>query len=352
MKFLHTADLHLDYSQYGLDERRKDFYRCFRDICDTAISQKVDAIVLAGDLLDNKGPGGTSVYTLQQAVNKAKEAGIVVMGIVGNHDTCDDWLHLCGIHNLDTQGGITVKGIRFDGLGFKAPTKFKSTLEEDRETRASDVFVMHQMVREASISTVPIVLEELSPLFEAMGVQYVAMGDVHQKQTWKFGNVTFAYPGSPERKSSDDSGDKTVNIVDITKGEPGKLIVSQVSTSARPIEVIDISDVDDIDKWIKHKFENNPLIYVKYPGALLEQAKNLVNMLSSKGLLVRPQLKNKIISDIEAPDVTELQTGDTTGILKAVLESYFNPDGCEYQLILSLIGGMDPVDTVEGFLED
>ena len=50
MKFIHAADLHLGYRQYGLAERFNDFSRVFRHIVDQAIEQQVDFVLLAGDL--------------------------------------------------------------------------------------------------------------------------------------------------------------------------------------------------------------------------------------------------------------------------------------------------------------
>ncbi len=51
-RILHTADTHLGYRQYGLEERREDFSRAFQQIIEIAISEKADALVHAGDLFD------------------------------------------------------------------------------------------------------------------------------------------------------------------------------------------------------------------------------------------------------------------------------------------------------------
>ncbi len=48
MRFMHVADVHLGYQQYGLKERFNDFSRVFLHLVDEAIAQQVDFIMLAG----------------------------------------------------------------------------------------------------------------------------------------------------------------------------------------------------------------------------------------------------------------------------------------------------------------
>lgn len=49
MSFLHIADIHLGYQQYGLSERFSDFSRAFLHLVDTAVARRVDFVLLAGD---------------------------------------------------------------------------------------------------------------------------------------------------------------------------------------------------------------------------------------------------------------------------------------------------------------
>ncbi|MHA1192331.1 MAG: metallophosphoesterase [Promethearchaeota archaeon] len=54
IKFIHVSDLHLGKRQYNLTERYKDYFRAFQWILDLAISEKVDFLLVSGDLFDNK----------------------------------------------------------------------------------------------------------------------------------------------------------------------------------------------------------------------------------------------------------------------------------------------------------
>ena len=50
MRFMHIADIHLGYQQYGLTERFNDFGRMFLHLVDVALAEKVNFVLLAGDL--------------------------------------------------------------------------------------------------------------------------------------------------------------------------------------------------------------------------------------------------------------------------------------------------------------
>ncbi|MBN1260726.1 MAG: AAA family ATPase, partial [Anaerolineae bacterium] len=54
MHFLHIADIHLGYQQYGLSERFNDFSHAFLHLIDEALARQVDFVLLAGDLFEKR----------------------------------------------------------------------------------------------------------------------------------------------------------------------------------------------------------------------------------------------------------------------------------------------------------
>jgi len=88
LKFIHMADVHLGYRQYGCEERAIDFAQAFLDVINFAVDKKVDFILIAGDLFHKKSE--VDPLTLAQAtkaLEKAKKAGIPVIAVEGNHDS-------------------------------------------------------------------------------------------------------------------------------------------------------------------------------------------------------------------------------------------------------------------------
>lgn len=84
--FVHTADNHLGYEQYGVKERYNDFARAFFAVVDDAIARRVDLFVVAGDLFNKRAIDAQTLMQAQEALQRLKAAGIAVVAIEGNHD--------------------------------------------------------------------------------------------------------------------------------------------------------------------------------------------------------------------------------------------------------------------------
>ena len=88
MRFLHIADVHLGYKQYGSEERLRDFAQAFKDAVKYGVEKKVDFIIIAGDLFHKKSE--VDPLTLTQATKVLeipKKAEIPVIAVEGNHDS-------------------------------------------------------------------------------------------------------------------------------------------------------------------------------------------------------------------------------------------------------------------------
>lgn len=84
--FIHIADTHLGYEQYGVRERFNDFSRAFWDIMDEAADREVDFVVIAGDLFNKRAIDAQTLIHAIEGLKKLKEKGIPVLAIEGNHD--------------------------------------------------------------------------------------------------------------------------------------------------------------------------------------------------------------------------------------------------------------------------
>jgi len=84
MKFAHIADCHL--GGWPQPQLRELNFKCFQEVVRRCISEKVDFILIAGDLFDSPYP---PIDTLKEAFDefrKIKEAKIPVFLIAGSHD--------------------------------------------------------------------------------------------------------------------------------------------------------------------------------------------------------------------------------------------------------------------------
>ncbi len=94
MRFLHAADLHLDSPLRGLDryegapidEVRSATRHAFENLIAAALRERVDLVVIAGDLYDGDWPDHNTGLFFIKGVTQLAEEGIPVAIVRGNHD--------------------------------------------------------------------------------------------------------------------------------------------------------------------------------------------------------------------------------------------------------------------------
>ncbi|HEX5572589.1 MAG TPA: metallophosphoesterase, partial [Ktedonobacterales bacterium] len=84
--FVHTADNHLGYEQYGSRERFDDFAKAFEAVVKDAIARHADFFVVSGDLFNKRAIDALTLIQAHGALKLLAEAGIPAIGIEGNHD--------------------------------------------------------------------------------------------------------------------------------------------------------------------------------------------------------------------------------------------------------------------------
>lgn len=109
IKFIHAADLHLDSPMVGLKdlpdfifERLKEStFRSFMKLIDVAISEKVDFVIIAGDLYDASDRSIKAQNILREQMLRLHKAGIRAFIVHGNHDHLGgEWIKLTMPENV------------------------------------------------------------------------------------------------------------------------------------------------------------------------------------------------------------------------------------------------------------
>ncbi len=112
MKFLHTADLHIGKSIYEFN-MLEDQRHILQEILQIAKAEKVDAILLAGDIYDRSVPSTEAVQLLEWFLMEALKIAPVFM-ISGNHDSAERLSFGSGLfekNGLYIVGGRDVKEV-------------------------------------------------------------------------------------------------------------------------------------------------------------------------------------------------------------------------------------------------
>ncbi len=93
VKILHFADAHIDLANFGrhdpqtnLPLRTLDFLRSLDEIVNTAIEERVDLVLFAGDAFKDRNPSPTFQREWGKRMMRLSRAGIPTLLLVGNHD--------------------------------------------------------------------------------------------------------------------------------------------------------------------------------------------------------------------------------------------------------------------------
>ena len=251
MRLLHTSDWHL-----GRSLHREDLLpaqRAFLDhLVDTARAERVDAVLVAGDVYDRAVPGLGAVELFDHALHRLAELAVPVVLISGNHDSARRLgiaarlIERAGVHLrtetarcqepvllADAHGPVAVYGVPYLEPALAAaelgaeraghPAVLGAALDRIRADLATrppgtrSVVLAHAFVvggqtsdseRDIAVGGVPSV-----PASVFDGVHYAALGHLHGCQTI---NERLRYSGSPLAYSfSEAEHRKTMWLVDL-----------------------------------------------------------------------------------------------------------------------------------------
>lgn len=210
-KFLHMADCHLGYRQYNLGDRFNDFGRAFHQVIDVAIAEKVNFVLLAGDLFHKRALDALTLNQAVSALERLRNAQIPCIAVEGNHEHAyfDDyigWMEFLNIRQLIvlldapfTEGKPTlkvykrpkgsyiepVKGLRVHGLRYLGAGAAKgiegyaaAMAELPKEEVEFNIFMTHAGIEGEVDGMSGLSMREWSCLREH--ADYVALGHIHK----------------------------------------------------------------------------------------------------------------------------------------------------------------------------
>ena len=258
MRFLHLSDLHLGkrVNEFSMLE---DQAYILKEILNIIDEQKVEAVLIAGDVYDKVIPSAEAVRLLDDFLTRIAARELPVFLISGNHDSAERvafgsrlmssrQIYLSPVFESDVEP-ITISDrygeINIYMLPFVKPSLVKRVYPEEEiityqdavnaavqhmqiDTDKRNILLAHQFVTGAARCD----SEELSvgglddvdaSIFD--GFDYVALGHLHGPQ--KIGKETVRYSGTPLKYSFSEANQKKAAVI-VDVEEKGKINIQQI----------------------------------------------------------------------------------------------------------------------------
>lgn len=344
LRLLHTADVHLgarhaDLGEQAVAQRERQF-AAFKATIDLALAEKVDVVLIAGDLFDSNSQPKRSVERVAAELKRLAENKIRTVIIPGTHDVYDR-SSVYRAHDLvamaSAVGGedlvtvltperpdvhlvacdAVIHSRVFDTK--RAPHSPLNDLHVGADKRATwKIGLLHAAVSipgRTAGDDVVVTKEEIA----ATGLDYLALGHWHSTQRGTAGAVTYAYSGAPEPVAVDQ--DKAGKVLLVT-------LDNALGQKAVAIEERQVG---------RTRFEKLELdaAAIKSQPALVEQ----LTAKADKDLVLDVRLVGVKADDLDI-DVDEIETQIRSSFLKVRVRDLSLPAMTE--------GILPPPDTIAG----
>lgn len=306
-RFIHAADVHLDSPLRSLAMRDPNLAslignatrRAFGSIVKLCLDEKVDALLLAGDLYDGDQTSMKTARFLVEQLRRLSEAGIKTFIIRGNHDAVSRITNeLVFPESVKIFGGraeaVSVDGregafpIVVHGLSFsqqRAPENLIGKYKPPHPD-AVNIGLLHTSLSGSSHDVyAPCSLADL----QETGFQYWALGHVHKRMVEQ-GPCTVVMSGMPQGRDINEAGAKSVTLVTIKDDRTAH--VEERLTSLAQFERLSV-DATGIEDWKKLAEEISRVLETARQGI---QSEHLVARLQLTG---KTPLAWRIRQDIE-----------------------------------------------------
>jgi DNA repair exonuclease SbcCD nuclease subunit len=249
LRLLHTADVHLgarhaDLGDQAAAQRERQF-AAFRAAIDLALDEKVDVVLVAGDLFDSNTQPRRSVERVAAELRRLAAARIRTVVIPGTHDVYDR-ASIYRVHDVAALAGSTEDDDLVTVLTPDRPSVHLAACDvivhgpvfaskraphsplRDLRVGGGDGATWHVGLVHGSLAIpdrtdrdeVVFTREEIA----ASGLDYLALGHWHSAQRGKAGSTTWAYAGAPEPVAVTQDGAGKVLLVELSETNGTKTV--------------------------------------------------------------------------------------------------------------------------------
>ena len=257
-RFVHTADLHLDSPLKTLALRDPELgsaianatRQAFVRLVDACLEERVDALLIAGDLYDGEIRSMAAPLFIGQQFRRLQDANIKVFIVRGNHDAeASVTKHLSLPDNVTVFSGkgecqrLEDKGVAIHGVSFPKGHVADSLLPKFRAPVEGlvNIGMLHTSLAGAPGHDLyaPCAVADLT----RHGFTYWALGHVHARQVHSSAPCV-VMPGMPQGRDINEAGPKSATLVSI--GNDHSVTLREMPTAVAQFERlrVDVSACD------------------------------------------------------------------------------------------------------------
>lgn len=286
VKFIHAADLHLDSPFKSrtkmpasiLEILMESTYRSVTRMVDFAISERVDFILISGDVFDQSNRSLKSEIFLKNQFNRLKDKGIFVYMIHGNHDPLSsgfktNWPENVAVfrENVETYEMMSSQGERvyLHGFSYLLDESYENKLDEyptNTDNRGIHIGLLHGTYAKTDNDVKRYTEFNLEALNNKL-YHYWALGHIHVRQ--QLADLPLIhYSGNIQGRHKNETGEKGFLLV---QGDDISL-----NTQFVPVQEVVFNNFElKVDTLKKEKLYQQ---IVEFKQDLREKNKYIVNL--------------------------------------------------------------------------
>ncbi len=320
-RFVHAADIHLDSPFKGIIEDmpgpnkkriRESTFDAFNDIISLCIDEKVDALLIAGDVYDSAERSLKAQSRFIAGLERLSEKRIRSYICHGNHDPLDGWQNRLDFPEHSYRFTSEAQSfslfddspeeVKIHGISYPTREIRKSLVPKFAGLKKGkfNIGLLHANVG-GDINHDSYAPCSVNDLVET-GYDYWALGHVHNKKVLNKQSPTIVYSGNPQARHINEDGPRGVYLVDVDEYSNVKLEFKEI----------------DLIRWEKielsvHDIETEQLLIDRLKDALdvrLQQS-------HGRPLVVRIILKG------DSPIHNAITRGDTADGLRDILNDEY-----------------------------
>ena len=359
MKLLVVSDTHLSDRIWKHRPIEGDSYYSWHQIVDLAIIYEVEAVILAGDLLDKQTNTSRAIKELMAGLQKLRENHVEIYFNQGQHEFQEiPWMSLeDGVAEwLDVATIKTQNGWNIAGSDYKNSEGLMDFLQSQR-AKAADILVCHQVWLEfmGEICKPQGSFSDIPP-----NVRYLITGDYHESLCQEYGKLVVISPGSTHLRSISEPEDKCVYSMTLPDDRSKAKIAQLPLRTRRVIEIkleqntefklaaaqveaylgmaADYAKEFDLPEHIA-----KPLMRLIFPQTAVELSNQVTKLVADRAHLFYKQVKFVSPESLE-PDINQhTDASERVGMLNC-LDTYLDKkkQPATYGLATRLLQAPDP----------